>query len=45
MIAAAAAAFCLCFEAIAEAIGRAAALLHPTVQAARRYWVRARGGS
>ena len=42
MIAAAAAAFVLTFEVIAQAIGRAAALLDSRVQAARRMWIDAR---
>ena len=45
MIAAAAAAFVLAFELVAEAIGRAAALLDPAVQAARRWWLQARAAA
>lgn len=41
---AAAVAFVLAFEAVAEIVGRALALLDARVQAARRWYLEARGG-
>lgn len=43
MIAALAREFVLVFEALAQVLGRSAALMDRAVQAARQRWIRARG--